>query len=128
MSESKPPVGTVGWFDLTIENADEVRDFYAEVVGWKHSPLSMGTYNDYVMTTPESGDPVAGVCHARGQNAGLPAAWLMYVNVADILASVEACKKANGELISPIRKIDGQGKFCVIKDPAGAVLALFEPV
>ena len=43
MSEMpKPKVGTVAWTDLTIPNADEVRDFYAAVTGWKPEALSMG--------------------------------------------------------------------------------------
>jgi hypothetical protein len=25
---TKPPVGTVGWMDLTVENAGDVKDFY----------------------------------------------------------------------------------------------------
>ena len=126
MSTAKSPIGSMGWFDLTVENADEVRDFYQAVVGWKPSELSMGDYADYVMSTPAEGNPVAGVCHARGGNAGLPAQWLMYVNVANIDASVEACESKGGTLISAIRLMPGQGKYCVIQDPAGAVMALFE--
>lgn len=30
----KPEIGAVGWFDLTVEDAESVRDFYAGVVGW----------------------------------------------------------------------------------------------
>ena len=128
MSDAKPLAGTVGWFDLTIDNADEIREFYEQVVGWTSTPLSMGTYNDFVMSAPSTGDPVSGICNARGNNKGLPPAWLMYVNVDDILSSTEQCKKLGGELIAPIRKMDGHGKFCVIRDPAGAVMALFEPI
>ena len=43
MSDAKPLAGTVGWFDLTIDNADEIREFYEQVVGWTSTPLSMGT-------------------------------------------------------------------------------------
>ncbi len=96
----KPVTGTVGWFDLTVEDADGVRDFYREVVGWAASPLSMGDYNDYVMASAD-GTPVSGVCHARGANAGLPAQWLMYVNVEDIEASTAAVEKLGGALITP---------------------------
>jgi predicted enzyme related to lactoylglutathione lyase len=28
-------VGKIGWLDLTVDDADAVRDFYREVVGWK---------------------------------------------------------------------------------------------
>ena len=126
MSTKKAAIGSMGWFDLTVDNAESVRDFYESVVGWTSTELSMGDYSDYVMSTPEEGSPVAGVCHARGGNAGLPAKWLMYVHIANISDSIEACEKGGGKLISKVRNMPGQGKFCVIQDPAGAVLALFE--
>ncbi len=125
MSE-RPVPGTVGWFDLTVEDADSIRDFYAEVVGWKATPLSMGDYSDYVMGTAD-GTPVSGVCHARGTNAGLPSQWLMYVNVADIEASRSACEARGGKLQTPVKNMEGHGAYCVIQDPAGAVMALFQP-
>ena len=65
MSQPKPPVGSIGWIDLTVPNADEVRDFYAQVTGWQPEALDMGGYSDYVMKTPD-GEGKAGVCHARG--------------------------------------------------------------
>lgn len=127
MSDSKPAVGTIGWFDLTVEDAPRIRDFYASVVGWKASPLSMGEYDDYVMGSPEDGTPVSGVCHARGSNADLPPQWILYVNIEDIEQSRKACEKLGGELLTPVRIAKGHGSYCVIKDPAGAVMALFQP-
>jgi len=127
MSDSKPPVGSVGWFDLTVDDAPSIRDFYASVVGWKASPLSMGDYDDYVMGSPEDGTPVSGVCHARGSNADLPPQWILYVNIKDIEQSRQACEKLGGELLTPVKTMPGHGSYCVIKDPAGAVMALFQP-
>ena len=126
MSNSKAPIGSIGWFDLTVANADECRDFYEAVVGWKAAELSMGDYSDYVMSTPAEESPVAGVCHARGGNAGLPPQWLMYVHVEDIEQSLDACTQRGGTIVSPVRIMKGQGKYSVVQDPAGAVLALFE--
>ncbi len=125
--QNKPAIGSIGWFDLTVENAEEIREFYASVTGWKTEPLSMGEYNDYVMKTPAQNTPVAGVCHARGSNAGLPPQWLMYITVDNIEASVAACLRLGGQLITPIKKYGDQGKYCVIQDPAGAFSALFQP-
>lgn len=121
-------VGTIGWVDLTVPDADRIRDFYGQVVGWKPEPVEMGGYSDYTMTTPEAGTPVAGVCHARGSNADLPAQWLVYVNVADLDRSMESCRALGGEVISGPKTMAGHGRYCVIRDPAGAVAALFEPV
>jgi len=127
MSDAKPEMGTFGWFDLTVDDAPAIRDFYQAVVGWTSSPLSMGEYDDYVMATPDSGTPVSGVCHARGTNAGLPAQWLLYVNVPDIEASRAACEDKGGTCLTPVKTMAGHGSYCVIKDPAGAVMALFQP-
>ena len=126
MGQEKAAIGTVGWFDLTTEKAEEIRDFYQSVVGWKSSPLNMGEYDDFVMSAPGSGTPVSGVCHARGGNAGLPPQWLMYVNVANVDDSARKCAEVGGEIIAPIKNMGGHGRYCVIKDPAGAVIALFE--
>jgi len=127
MSSDKPPVGSVTWFDLTVENADVIRDFYSEVIGWKPQNVSMGDYADFSMNSPETGDPMAGVCFARGPNAHLPPVWMIYVNVSDIDESVARCVRLGGRLIGEIRAMGAMGRYCAIQDPAGAVLSLFEP-
>lgn len=116
--------GHIAWHDLTVEDAAGVRDFYAAVVGWKPEEVSMGEYADYNMTDAE-GVPVAGVCHARGSNTGLPPQWLMYVNVDDLDRAVGEVERRGGELVTPIRDM-GSYRMAVIRDPAGAVLALGE--
>ena len=86
----------------------------------------MGGYSDYCMNEPQTDKTVAGICHARGQNAKLPAAWLVYINVDDVDKSLAKCVELGGEVVSEIRSYGGQGRYCVIRDPAGAVAALFE--
>ena len=122
-NDLKANIGAIEWHDLTVDNASEVRDFYTQVVGWQSSPVSMGDYNDYNINLADSGETVAGVCHARGSNSKLPAQWLIYVRVASATASAEQCLKLGGEVLDGPRKMGGSD-FCVIKDPAGAVLAL----
>lgn len=121
----QPKVGTVTWWDLTVPRAKEIRDFYEKVVGWKSEEADMGEYVDFTMIPPAGVQGVAGICHARGTNAGLPAQWLMYVVVADVEASAQACVESGGEVVDGPRSL-GQGRFCVIKDPSGAVCALYE--
>lgn len=123
--EEKPP-GTIVWTDLTVGDAEGIRDFYREVVGWSSDPLSMGSYEDFNMLPRGSETPVAGICHARGANANLPAQWLVYVQVEDVEASAERVRGLGGEIIDGPRGV-GSIRFCVLRDPAGAVLALIEP-
>ncbi len=125
--QHKPKIGSIGWTDLTVENAEQIRDFYSAVVGWKPFGVDMGGYSDFNMNDPETGTPVVGVCHARGGNAGLPPVWLIYVNVEDIEKSIARCVELGGQVIAELKSMAGHGRYCVIRDPAGAALALFEP-
>ena len=127
--QEKPEIGSVGWFDLTVPNTEEVRDFYNKVIGWQHEAVSMadGEYNDYNMKAPASGLTVTGICHSRGVNADLPAQWLLYINVADIDKSIQECRENGGRVIAGPKDMGKFGRYCVIEDPAGAVCALFTP-
>jgi predicted enzyme related to lactoylglutathione lyase len=121
---STPRPGTVSWQDLTVNNAEAVRDFYQAVVGWTPEALSMGSYSDFVMNADGGG--IAGICHARGANAGLPPVWLIYITVDDLDHSLEECQRLGGSLVAAPRGYGG-GRYCVIKDPAGAICALYQP-
>ncbi|MGD2111699.1 MAG: VOC family protein [Phycisphaerae bacterium] len=121
----KSAIGSIGWTDLTVANAKEVRDFYQKVVGWTTKPLDMGGYEDYCMVSPDTGETTAGVCHARGPNAKLPPQWMIYITVDDVEKSAKRCVELGGEVIDGPRGVGGKS-FCVIKDPAGAVAALIE--
>lgn len=124
MSTSTP--GSVSWFDLTVPNADEVRDFYSAVAGWTAAPVDMGGYSDYCMMPPGAEAPVGGICHRRGENAHLPSQWLIYITVPDLRASLAACAQRGGRIVAPEREMGG-GRMAVIQDPAGAVAALYQP-
>ena len=123
-SPPTPAVGSIGWADLTVPDATTVRDFYQAVAGWTATPLDMGGYADFVMATP-AGTPVAGVCHARGANAAIPPQWLVYITVADLDASVAECTRRGGAVLAGPRAAGKGARFCVIRDPAGAVAALY---
>lgn len=113
--------GAVAWVDLTVTDAPRVRDFYREVVGWEPSPVDMGGYDDFNMNIPGTTEPAAGVCHARGVNADLPPQWLVYVVVADLAASAAAVERLGGAVLRRAKR------HCLIRDPAGAILMIYQP-
>ena len=124
--KKSPALGSVNWFDLTVKNAPKVRDFYSKVVGWKSSALDMGGYDDFCMNLSAGGKTVAGICHARDANAKLPAQWLIYITVKNLNASLKECRALGGKVIVKPREAGG-GRMAVIRDPAGASAALFQP-
>ena len=116
--------GKIVWVDLTVPDAQKVRDFYAGVVGWTPTGVDMGGYEDFNMNSAD-GEPAAGVCWRRGTNANIPPAWLIYITVEDIDASIARCADLGGEVIEPVRAV-ATGRMAIIRDPAGAVAGLYQ--
>lgn len=125
MSDQKPPAGSVAWIDLTVPDATGVRDFYQAVVGWSAEGLAMDDgYEDFSMMPAGTDQAVAGICHARGTNADMPASWMIYITVPDIDAAIAKCTELGGKVL--LGPKGDQARFCVIEDPAGATCALWE--
>jgi len=120
-------VGEMVWMDLTVANASEVKDFYQSVIGWQSEDIAMdnGQYHDYSMALASNSETVTGICHAKGPNADMPATWLPYFLVTDIEQSTQNAVKQGGELLTPIKSM-GSDKYAVIKDPSGAMCALYQ--
>lgn len=74
---------------------------------------------------PETSAFVTGICHAKGANADMPATWLPYFLVADIDVAVSKVKAHGGELVTSIKSM-GEDRYTVIKDPAGAMCAIYQ--
>jgi len=118
-------VGRIAWLDLTVPDAAATRDFYREVVGWSVQEIGMkdgeARYADYAMLG-EDGTGLAGICHARGGNAGLPPVWLIYLSVGNLSESIRRVEEEGGKLIRTMQA--DSYAIAVIQDPAGAYFAL----
>jgi len=126
MSEEKlSNVGKVVWHDLTIPNADKVKDFYKEVIGWEHQAFNMGDYEDYVLVPKGSKTDAVGVCWNRGSNKNIPPVWLTYIGVKNVDECLVTVKKLGGNVLDGPRLMDGKN-FAVIEDPEGAILAIID--
>lgn len=130
MSEHAQKVIKVGGIisaDLTIPNTEQVLDFYQQIIGWQSEGLAMedeqGKYDDYVVKDVE-GNWVGGICHRRGMNQDLPPVWMVYINVADIQASVQRCEELGGKVLKVASGDDGAIYYAIIQDPAGAIMGL----
>jgi len=129
-------VGDMAWMDLSVPNAVEVKNFYQGLLGWESQGIAMTTgeesYEDFqvgptssIKKDSSASDFVTGVCHAKGANADMPAAWLPYFLVSDIDLAVKFVTDNAGALVTPIKSM-GDDQFVVIKDPAGAMSALYQ--
>ena len=117
--------GEMAWLDLSVDNAEQVSEFYQSVLGWQVQEVSMGDYADYAMVNAATGEPVAGVCHAKGANQDMPPSWLPYFLVEDINLAVTQVTASGGSLVTEVKSM-GNDRYVVIKDPAGALCAIYQ--
>ncbi|MGH1346634.1 MAG: VOC family protein [Nannocystales bacterium] len=129
--DAKSSAGRIAWLDLTVADAATTGDFYRQVTGWSVEDVAMKpppgdkAYADYCMLD-EDNSAVAGVCHARGVNVGLPPVWLLYLPVGDLAESIRLAGALGGEVVKATRGSDGEYASAVIRDPVGAHLALVQ--
>lgn len=114
--------GALAWIDLTVADADGLRDFYVDVLGWRPHGVEMGGYEDWALCTPD-GQAVAGICHARGPNAELPPVWIPYWAVPHVADAVARAERRGARLLRPAAE---GTPYAVLSDPGGTPFALFE--
>ena len=118
------------WIDLSVSDAARSRVFYTDVLGVASSAISVGhegsTHEDFFLHREEGGPPLAGVCHARGENAALPPLWIPYFTVASVDESFERAVKRGAVAVRPPLTC-GWGRMAFLRDPDGAVFAIVTP-
>ena len=120
-------IGQIVSADITVPDADLLKDFYTQVIGWGTEEFKMkdanGSYADYVVKD-DAGNWAGGICHSRGVNSDLPPQWIVYINVADIAQSMRKCLELGGKVLKESRSDEGELQYALLQDPAGAILAV----
>jgi predicted enzyme related to lactoylglutathione lyase len=120
-------MGSIAWLDLTVPDASATQDFYRQVVEWSVDSVEMdddgNRYVDHNMIG-EDGTPVAGICHARGVNLGLPPVWMIYLPVGDFSESLSRVEEEGGKVIKVKQGKDGEYVSATIQDPVGVYMGL----
>lgn len=109
------------WFDVAAKNADDVRSFYAELLGWTLVPTEdAGSYRGWIV---DGGQPWAGVVEADDETAGR---WVPYVQVDDLDAAAARAQELGATVV--VGRTEGfAGSSVTIADPGGALVALWVP-
>lgn len=129
MSDQGMQTGTFCWTELCTRDVEAAKKFYGELIGWTYEESDMGQFKYTMFKTPGTGQFVGGMMPINApQFEGVPPHWMPYITVENVDASLEKCKALGGEVVHPPTDIPQTGRFCVIKDPTGAVISLFHPV
>ncbi|MEY2655713.1 MAG: hypothetical protein RLZZ524_2741 [Pseudomonadota bacterium] len=116
------PHGTPIWYELMTRDPGAAQRFYEAVAGWRFGePPPPGSAMDYRMIGAPDG-LIGGVFTLTADmcTQGARPAWVMYVGVDDVDASVASITAAGGQLHVPAFDIPNVGRIAMLADPQGA--------
>jgi predicted enzyme related to lactoylglutathione lyase len=120
-------VGTICWNELMTRDVEAAKRFYGDLVGWKFEEMNAGGMRYVTFGPPGAPRSVGGMMEMKGpQFEHVPPHWMSYIYVNDVDDRARRCKELGGEIKHPPTDIPDIGRFCVIQDPTGAVVALFQ--
>ena len=119
-------VHRVVWADLATPDDNRAAEFYRELFGWSdvsHS-IAGGTFR----TLEQDGGAVASLYRlARVQvESGVNAHWIPYVSTPDVAESAAKVARLGGRIIVHPQRFPGLARVCLIADPTGAILGLWQ--
>lgn len=127
MSKNKPAaVNHFCWSELATTDTAAAIAFYGPLMGWKaeNIPSSLDCY--FLMCL---GDDLAAALYDMGPDKkakGFPPHWMAYVRVENADATAAKAVELGGSVVMPPFGVHDVGRMAVLKDPGGAVFAVWQ--
>ena len=118
--------GALCWSELTTRDPQAAEAFYTALFGWVAKHGAASTLPDYTELGVPGQPPGAGMMKTPdNMPASVPSYWMPYFQVADADASTAKAKELGGSLMVGPNDIPNVGRFAILKDPQGAMFAVF---
>jgi predicted enzyme related to lactoylglutathione lyase len=124
-AEQEAGVGDFSWHELATTDHAAAMEFYSALFGWqKTEAMDMGEGNMYQMYG-RGGDSLGGMFTKPAEMPG-PAAWLLYIRVADTDKAVEQVEALGGQVINGPMDVPGPSgdRVAQCMDAQGVAFAL----
>ena len=118
-----PPARRFFWNELHTTEPEKAVAFYEKVFGFTRQTMDMGPAGNYYILAKDGVSRAGVTGHLP---AGTPPHWLPYVEVDDPDATIARAKKLGAKIPMAPEDIPGVGRFGVLEDPTGAVLAVMK--
>ncbi len=117
--------GAFSWCELLTTDVEAAKKFYSELFGWNIEPVAGALHQDMQYNLVKvDGTEIGGIMAVPPQAQGMPPSWGTYVTVDDVDAAAAKVRELGGDIVVPLTDIPEVGRFCVIKDPQGAVISM----
>lgn len=116
-------MGTIIHIELTSASPQATADFYARAFGWESTASPF--LPDYLLARTGDGSGIdAAIMSSRYQSQNT----ILWIEVTDIVAAVDAVTAAGGAAAGDVHDLPGEGRVSYVTDPDGVVLGLKQPL
>jgi predicted enzyme related to lactoylglutathione lyase len=116
------PNGTFCWVDLGTHDTAGAKAFYGGLLGWELEDRPAGGGETYTLCRLRGRD-VAGI-HHHDEAEGV--GWASSIAVDDLEATTARARELGAAVLAEPFEVDGAGRTAVLRDPAGAVVSLWQ--
>ena len=109
--------------ELSTDDPAKAKAFYKKVLNWKYNDMKMGPGPAYTMLDVGKG---TGGGIQQSPMPGMPPAWLAYVEVDSVKATMAKAEKAGAHIVLEFQELPGMGALGIFVDPTGAPLGVWE--
>ena len=113
------------WNELHTTEPTKAVSFYEKVVGFSHRSMNVGPGEKYHILSRDGVDRGGVTGHLP---VGAPPHWLPYVAVDDVDSTIARARKLGARIPVAPEDIPGIGRFGVLEDPTGPMLAIMRRV
>jgi len=116
------PNGVFCWIDLGTTDVAGAKAFYGGLFGWVFADLPAGGEETYTLCRLKGRD-VAGIHHHEpAEGVG----WASSIAVDDLEAATARARELGAAVLAEPFAVNGAGRTAVLRDPAGAVVSLWQ--
>jgi uncharacterized protein len=119
--------GALCWTELSTRDTKAAEKFYTQLFGWTAKTSGAGTPTEYTEFSNQGKHGIGMMQTPAEVPESVPAYWMPYFQVGNVDVSSEKATELGGRVTVPPMDIPNTGRFSVISDPQGAMLAIFTP-
>ena len=115
------------WYELLTSDADAAQAFYTSVLDWKVAASVMpGMDYRHIEASEGNVGGVMPISPEMAEHGAIPA-WVGYIAVGNVDASVASITAAGGKVMVPAMDIPTVGRIAMVADPHGAPFYIMTP-
>jgi predicted enzyme related to lactoylglutathione lyase len=115
------------WAELDTNDTNSAGSFYTALFGWGKKGGGEAANATAYTEWQHGGKSIGGMMTIPKEWGPVPPNWLVYFASSDVDATAKKAGELGGAAMVPPTDIPDMGRFAVLRDPQGAVFAVFRP-